>query len=157
MRAIVSAYPAITSVRVKDALDTVADLTGRLANAIRGASAVALVTSVLVLAGALAAGNRARLRDAVVLKTLGATRLMLIRTFVLEYGILGLCTALFAALAGGISAWYVIARIMKLPFVFHGATLVFTLLLGLAITIAVGLAGTWRILGQKASHHLREL
>ena len=157
MRAIVSAYPAITSVRVKDALDTVADLTGRLANAIRGASAVALVTSVLVLAGALAAGNRARLRDAVVLKTLGATRLMLIRTFVLEYGILGLCTALFAALAGGISAWYVIARIMKLPFVFDGATLAFTLLLGLAITIAVGLAGTWRILGQKASHHLREL
>lgn len=157
MRAAATQYPAVTSVRVKDALDTVAELTGRLANAIRAAAAIALITSVLVLAGALAAGNRARLHDAVVLKTLGATRWMLIRTYTAEYGILGLATALFAAGAGGVSAWYVIARIMKLPFAFDAQTLFTTLTLGLVITIGIGLLGTWRILGQKAAPHLREL
>lgn len=157
MRAAAAAYPAITSIRVKDALDTVAALTGRLANAIRAAAAIALFTSVLVLAGALAAGNRARLHDAVVLKTLGATRWMLIRTYVLEYGILGASTALFAALSGGLSAWYVISRIMKLPFSFDATTMALTIAIGLLITVGIGLAGTWRILGQRAAPHLREL
>lgn len=157
MRVAAAEYPAVTSVRVKDALDTVAELTGRLANAIRAAAAIALVTSILVLAGALAAGNRARLHDAVVLKTLGATRSMLIRTYVLEYGLLGVSTALFAALSGGFSAWYVVSRIMKLPFALDGLTLAVTLAVGLSITVGIGLAGTWRILGQRAAPHLREL
>ena len=43
-------------------------------SAIRGASAITLVAAVLVLGGALAAGHRHRVYDAVVLKTLGATR-----------------------------------------------------------------------------------
>ena len=65
--------PSVTSVRVKDALEAVNDVVAQLVTAIRGASAIALVASLLVLAGALAAGHRARLYDAVVLKTLGAT------------------------------------------------------------------------------------
>jgi putative ABC transport system permease protein len=56
---------------------------------------VALIASVLVLAGALAAGNRARIHDAVVLKTLGATR-HADRAFSLEYLLIGLATAVFA-------------------------------------------------------------
>lgn len=157
MRKLVAAYPAVTSIRVKDALDTVADLTGKLADAIRAAAAIALVTSMLVLAGALAAGNRARLHDAVVMKTLGATRRMLTGTYVLEYAILGIATALFATLAGGFSAWYVISSIMKLPFHVAPAPVATTLALGLMITISIGLAGTWRVLGEKPAGHLREL
>ena len=74
LNAVTRAYPAVTSVRVKDALDVVNQLVAQLGTAIRAAAAVALVASVLVLAGALAAGNTARVHDAVVLKTLGATR-----------------------------------------------------------------------------------
>ena len=74
LRDAATAFPAVTTVRVKDALDALNDIVGQLALAIRGASSVALVASVLVLAGALAAGQRSRLYDAVVLKTLGATR-----------------------------------------------------------------------------------
>ncbi len=154
---VVAAYPAVTSIRTRDALDAVAQLTGRLANAIRAAAAIALATSILVLAGALAAGNRARLQDAVVMKTLGATRAMLVGTYGLEYGLLGLATALFATLAGGASAWYVVARIMKLPFALYPGPVALTLALGLIVTVGIGLAGTWRLLGQKPAQHLREL
>jgi hypothetical protein len=106
---------AVTSVRVKDALDIVNDIIAQLAVAIRAAAGVALIASVLVLAGALAAGNRARIHDAVVLKTLGATRRTLIAAFTLEYALIGLATAIFALLAGGVAGWFVVARIMGLP------------------------------------------
>lgn len=157
LKSITNAYPTITSVRVKDALDIVNTLLGQLATAIRAAAAVALVASVLVLAGALAAGNRARIHDAVVLKTLGATRGTLIRAFSYEYFILGLATAVFALLAGGVAAWFVVSRIMALPSSFLPDVAVGTIAVALVVTVGIGLAGTWRILGQKAAPVLREL
>jgi len=157
LKAVTNAYPTITSVRVKDALDIVNGLLGQLATAIRAAAAVALVASVLVLAGALAAGNRARVHDAVVLKTLGATRVTLIKAFSYEYAILGLATAVFALFAGGIAAWFVVNRIMTLPSSFLPDVAIVTVVAALVMTVGIGLAGTWRILGQKAAPVLREL
>ncbi|MFC3161873.1 ABC transporter permease [Ciceribacter thiooxidans] len=157
LKSVTRAYPTITSVRVKDALDVVERLVGQLATAIRAAAGIALITSVLVLSGALAAGNRARTHDAVILKTLGATRGLLIRAFTYEYLLLGATTAAFALVGGGAAAWYVTARIMNLPSSFLPAVALTTLALSLLITVGVGLAGTWRVLGQKAAPVLREL
>jgi putative ABC transport system permease protein len=150
-------FPGVTSLRVKDALDIVNDIVSQLAVAIRAAAAVALVASVLVLSGALAAGNRARVHDAVVLKTLGATRRTLIRAFSLEYAIIGLATAVFALLAGGVAAWFVIARIMNLPSAFLPEVALSTVVLALVLTVGFGLVGTWRVLGHKAAPVLRNL
>lgn len=157
LNAVTRAFPAVTSVRVKDALDVVNRLVGQIGTAIRAAAAVALFASVLVLAGALAAGNRARLHDAVVLKTLGATRRTLIAAFSLEYALIGLATAVFALAAGGVAAWYVVARIMRLPSGFLPDVAVSTLLIALVLTVGIGLIGTWRVLGQKAAPVLRTL
>ncbi|MBN9066263.1 MAG: ABC transporter permease [Rhizobiales bacterium] len=150
-------FPAVTTIRVKDALDVVNHLVGQLATAIRAAAALALLASVLVLAGALAAGNRARIHDAVVLKTLGATRRTLIAAFALEYALIGLATAIFALFAGGVSGWYIVTEIMKLPSRFLPEVAVSTVGIALVLTVGFGLAGTWRILGQKAAPVLRNL
>ncbi|MBX5105243.1 ABC transporter permease [Rhizobium lentis] len=157
LKSVTNTYPTITSVRVKDAIDIVNQLVAQLATAIRAAASVALIASILVLAGALAAGNRARTHDAVVLKTLGATRAMLIRAFSYEYLILGLATAIFALIAGGIAAWFIVARIMLLPSTFLPDVAGLTLVTALVLTVGIGLVGTWRILGQKAAPVLREL
>jgi putative ABC transport system permease protein len=157
LNAVTRGFPAVTTVRVKDALDVVNQLVGQLGTAIRAAASVALVASVLVLAGALAAGNRARIHDAVVLKTLGATRLRLMAAFALEYGLIGLATAVFALLAGGVAAWFVVARIMSLPSAFLPEVALGTVLLSLALTIGIGLIATWRVLGHKAAPVLRNL
>ncbi len=157
LNAVTRGFPAVTTVRVKDALDVVNQLVGQLGTAIRAAASVALVASVLVLAGALAAGNRARIHDAVVLKTLGATRLRLMAAFALEYGLIGLATAVFALLAGGVAAWFVVARIMSLPSAFLPEVALATVLLSLALTIGIGLIATWRVLGHKAAPVLRNL
>ncbi|RDJ18315.1 glycosyl transferase family 1 [Rhizobium phaseoli] len=157
LKSVTNTYPTITSVRVKDAIDIVNQLVAQLATAIRAAASVALIASILVLAGALAAGNRARTHDAVVLKTLGATRAMLIRAFSYEYLILGLATAIFALFAGAVAAWFIVARIMRLPSAFLPDVAGLTLVTALVLTVGIGLIGTWRILGQKAAPVLREL
>ncbi|MBO6718830.1 MAG: ABC transporter permease [Rhizobiaceae bacterium] len=157
LNAVTRAFPAVTSVRVKDALDIVNGLVAQLATAIRAAAAVALIASILVLSGALAAGNRARIHDAVVLKTLGATRRMLISAFSIEYLMIGLATATFALFAGGVAAWYVVSQIMTLPSAFLPEVAVSTIVIALVLTVGFGLAGTWRVLGHKAAPVLRNL
>ncbi|MGX5801620.1 ABC transporter permease [Bradyrhizobium sp. Arg314] len=157
LNAVTRAFPAVTTVRVKDALDIVNRLVAQLGTAIRAAAGVALIASVLVLSGALAAGNRARIHDAVVLKTLGATRRTLITAFSLEYVLIGLATALFSLVAGGIAAWFVVAHIMTLPSHFMPEVAVATILASLTVTVGIGLAGTWRVLGHKAAPVLRNL
>lgn len=157
LNTVTRAFPGVTSVRVKEALDIVNKLVGQLGTAIRAAAAVALIASVLVLAGALAAGNRARTHDAVVLKTLGATRKTLITAFSLEYLLIGLATAIFALAAGGTAAWFVVADIMKLPWRFLPDVAASTILIALVLTVGIGLIGTWRVLGQKAAPVLRTL
>jgi len=157
LRGVAKEFPSVTSVRVKDALDAVGDLVGRLVLAIRGASGVAILASLLVLGGAVAAGHRARLYDAVVLKVLGASRTRLLSAYALEYAALGLATAVFGLIAGSLAGWVIVAKVMHLDFRLDlsGALLA----AGAAVLLAVllGLAGTARILGQKPAPYLREL
>ncbi len=150
-------FPTVAAVRIRDALDTVNTLIGQLSTAIRAAALVALFSSVLVLAGALAAGNRERVQDAVILKTLGANRGSLMKMLVFEYSILGFATAIFAIFAGTLAAWFVISVIMDFAFIVLPGVSLTTILVALAFTIVLGLAGTWRILGLKAAPYLREL
>ena len=157
LNAVTKAFPTVTSVRIKDALDVAEKLVGQLAAAIRAAAAIALISSVLVLAGALAAGNRTRVHDSVILKMLGATRRTLITAFTLEYFLIGLATAIFGLAAGTGAAWFVIARIMKLQWSFDPLVALATVALALVLTIGFGLIGTWRVLGEKSAPVLRNL
>jgi putative ABC transport system permease protein len=93
----------------------------------------------------------------VVLKTLGATRRTLMAAFSLEYALIGLATAIFALAAGGTAAWFVVAKIMNLPSSFMPEVAASTILLALVLTVGIGLAGTWRVLGHKAAPVLRNL
>jgi len=157
LRRAAQAFPMVTSVRVKDALEAVNDVVSQLVTAIRGASSIALVASLLVLAGALAAGHRARLYDAVVLKTLGATRARLLSAYALEYGLLGLATALFGLLAGGIASYFIVTRLMNLSFGLDLSGALLASALAVLVTVGLGLMGTWRILSQKPAQYLRNL
>ncbi len=157
LRQVTKTWPAVTTVSVTDALNVANDLISQLATAIRAAASIALAASVLVLGGALAAGNRARVHDAVVLKTLGATRGTLITAYVLEYMLLGLATALFALVAGSVAGWYVVVEIMKLKASFLPDVALMTVAIALVLTVGFGLAGTWRVLGQKPAQVLRTI
>jgi putative ABC transport system permease protein len=155
LKDVAGAYPTVTAIRVKDILETLTQQVTQLAVAIRGASGVAIAASVLVLAGALAAGRRARVYDAVVLKVLGATRRRLLAALLIEYGILGGATALFGILAGGAAAYGIVTRVMDFSFTFAWGPALVAAFAALVLTVLLGLAGTWRILGEKPASFLR--
>ncbi len=152
-----AAFPAITSLRVKDVLDAASAIVAEIAAGIRGASSVALLASILVLGGAVGAGQRARTHDAVVLKTLGATRRRLLASYIYEYGLIGMAAALFGVLAGSAAAYGVTRRIMELDFVFDWRKALAVSGGALVLTVFLGLIGTWRILGRKPAPYLRDL
>jgi putative ABC transport system permease protein len=157
VKAVGRELPGITMVGVKEALDTVGALVVNLVLAIRGASAVTLLAAVLVLGGALAAGHRHRVYDAVVLKTLGATRRQLLAAYGLEYLMLGGAAALFGVAAGSVAAWRIVAGVMTLPFTWVAAPSLAAALVAVLVTLVFGLVGTFAALGRKPAEVLRNL
>jgi putative ABC transport system permease protein len=157
LRDVTAAFPGITSVRISDALDEVNALVEDLALAVRGAASVTLIASILVLAGALAAGHRHRLYDAVILKTLGATRGRILGAFLLEYAMLGLAAAVFGLAAGSFAAFAVLEYVMTAGFTFLPSVAFGAVGVALLLTVGLGLIGTWQILGQKPAPVLRNL
>ncbi len=157
LKAVTATFPGVTSISVRDAIQSVNAVVAQLALAVRIAASLALAVSMLVLAGALAAGQRQRREDAVILKTLGATRRVLLSAFSLEYGLLGIATALFSIAAGTLAAWYVSRHVMELSFAIHPQIAVTAVALALLVTLGLGLAGTWRILSIKPASLLKNL
>jgi putative ABC transport system permease protein len=156
-RATAAAFPSVTIIRVKDALDAVNGIVGKLAVAVRAASSVAFLASILVLGGALAAGQNARIHDAVVLKTLGATRLRLLAAYIYEFGLIGAATALFGVAAGAGAAFAIVRSVMELEFEWLWPQALGAAAIAVVVTVLLGLLGTWRILGRKPAPYLRDL
>ena len=157
LRAVAQQYPTVTTVQVKDALAAIGQIVSQLLVAIRGASAVTLVAAALVLGGALAAGHRHRVYDAVILKTLGATRSRLIAAYAIEYGLLGSATALFGVLSGSLAGWVIVTELMHLRFQWLPWPAAAAAVGAVVVTVALGLAGTFSALGQKPAPVLRSL
>ncbi len=87
---------------------------------------------------------------------LGATRGNIIRAFLVEYGLLGLVAAAIAGLIGTIAAWAVLTEVMGVDeWLFLPVSLTATAVISLAITLLLGLAGTWLALRRKAAPLLR--
>jgi putative ABC transport system permease protein len=157
IKSVADAFPMVTSVRVREALETIGSVVSNLVLAIRGASAVTLISAILVLGGALAAGHRHRVYDAVILKTLGATRARLIGAYALEYLMIGLATAVFGVIAGSVAAWLIVTRLMTLSFVWQAGSAAGVVAAALIVTVGLGLAGTLLALNQKPATVLRNL
>src|SRR6202040_433537 len=90
---------------------------------------------ILVLGGALAAGHRHRVYDAVILKTLGATRARLLGAYALEYLMIGFATAIFGVIAGSIAAWLIVMRLMTLSFVWQAGSAAGVVAAALVVTV----------------------
>jgi putative ABC transport system permease protein len=153
--AVTDRFPNISTVRVKDAIAQVDRLLQQLSQGMSAASLVTILAGLLVLAGAIAAGARARLYDATILKVLGATRLRIALVYLVEYGVLGLATGLIALIAGTAAAWAIAFGILNVPFVLDARAVAVTVLGGAAATLVFGLAGALAALSVKPARLLR--
>ncbi|MFT8245409.1 ABC transporter permease [Roseomonas sp. BN140053] len=142
LRAVTDAFPNVSGINVRDAIAAVGELLSRLGAALSSTAALTLLSGVLVLAGAVAAGQNKRIRDAVVLKTVGATRAQIRNAWLVEFGLLGLTAGVLAAAAGTLASWGVVRFVMRADWVFLPGTLALTVLGCVALTMAMGWAGT---------------
>jgi putative ABC transport system permease protein len=157
IKALAEAFPTVTAVRVKDTLDTLNGIINKLVLALGGASSITLIAATFVLGGALAASQRFRIYDAVVLKTFGATRGRLLAAYALEYLLIGCISVLFGIAMGSVAADLIVTRVMEFPFAWVAGQAGAAALAALAVTMALGLAGTFTALGRKPAEVLRNL
>jgi putative ABC transport system permease protein len=154
-KAVVAKFPNISVIRVREVLATANMVLDQIAVGVRSASLVTLITGLLVLAGALAAGHRFRLYDAVVMKVLGATRRQVLTTYLLEFAVLGAGAGLIAAIAGSLAAWAVAIYVMEIKFVLDLATLLLIVVGGAFAAMVLGIGSTWGALRAPAASTLR--
>jgi len=155
MRTITDALPNVSAIRVRDALESVNRLLGRIGDALSVTGGITLLSGALVVAAAIAAGRRQRIRDAVVLKTLGATRRQILTAYLVEFGVLGAAAGLLAAAVGSAASWAVTTSVMRADWAFLPGTLGVTILACVALTIAFGWLGTAAALRAKPAPLLR--
>ncbi len=155
LRRVTDALPNVTGIRVEDVLEAVAALMDRIATALTATGSLTLLSGALVLVGAVAAGQRRRTRDAVILKTLGASRSQIRAAWLVEFGIIGLAAGSLAALVGVAASYGVVHFVMHTDWVFLPATLGLTLLLCVMAMLVVGYAGTEAALRAKPAPWLR--
>lgn len=154
-RAVTDALPNVSAIRVRQAIESVQRMLGGVGVAVQLAGAVTVVSGALVLAGAVAAGRRRRIYEAVVLKTLGATRLDLLKAYLVEYGLLGLATGFAAGTVGTLAAWAILRLVMRADWVFLPGTAATTVAACTLTALLLGFLGTWRVLSLRAAPHLR--
>ncbi len=155
LRELSNAFPNVTVIRVRDAIDRVSEVLAGIAAAVTYGALATLVTGGIVLIGAAAAGERARTYEAAVLKTIGATRGSILANFALRSAILGAAAGAVAILAGGLAGWAVTTFVMDTDFRFEPVSAIVIVLAGVLATLLAGLAFAWRPLSRRPAGVLR--
>ena len=155
LRRVNEALPNVTGIAVRGVLEQVAGLLRQIAAAVAATGSVAVLAGGLVLLGAVAAGQRRRIAEAVVLKTLGATRGQLRAAWLVEFGLLGLAGGGIAAAIGTAASFAVLRFVMHAGWAFLPGRLALTLLAALALVLVFGYTGTARALRGRPASWLR--
>ncbi len=155
LRDVAGAAPNITAIRVRDALDRVAAALKSLAAATSYGAGATLVTGFIVLIGAAAAGERGRIFEAAVMKTLGAARGRILLSFALRSAFLGAAAGAVAILAGALGGWAVMTFVMDTSYSFEPVSAVAIVMGGALATLFAGLAFAWRPLATRPARVLR--
>ena len=149
------AFPAVSAIRVRDAINQFNKIFDKVMNAVQVAGSVTLLAGALVLAGALSTAQRRRILEAVILKTIGGTRWQILRAHAYEYAFLALAAALVAILLGAAAAWAALYFLMETPFTFSVAAIFKTLAAAGGLIAVFGGAGTWAVMKAPTVPYLR--
>jgi putative ABC transport system permease protein len=155
LRDVAGDAPNITAIRVADAVSLVTDALSALAAATSWGAGATLLTGFVVLIGAAAAGERGRVFEAAVLKTVGATRGTILLSFALRSAMLGAAAGLVAIAGGILAGWGIMRFVMEAPYAFEPVSAAVIILGGALATLLAGLAFAWRPLAARPARVLR--
>lgn len=155
LRVVTDALPNVSGIRVSDVLDSVAKLLQQVAAALAATGSLTLGAGALVLAGAVASGQRRRTQEAVILKSLGATRGQIRAAWLVEFGALGGAAGVIAAIIGSAASYAVVHFVMEADWAFLPGTLAATIVSCILLMLLFGYAGTASALRAKVAPLLR--
>ena len=148
-------FPNVSAIGVRDVLSDVLGVLGRIDAAVGGIAALALAAGVAVLAESVAAAQRRRVYDCVVMKVLGATRPLLAAVFTLEHLLLGLAASIPALAAGVAAAWAVVRFVLDTTWITPWGPVLAVGAVAMAVSLVAGLAASWRALTPPVAPVLR--
>ena len=155
-QAVTSTFKNISALSVRQAVSTVGKVLDLLGNAIKLTAAVTLLSGLAVLAGSVATSEAQRISDSIILKVLGARRLDIILSWLFEYAILGVLTALVASVIGTGVSWALFVLFLDSDFILNLPLILSTAFLGAGFTTLLGLIGAMRSLSFRPAPYLRE-
>ena len=154
-RALFAAYPTITVINIADVLDRIESVVDQITFVVRFLAGFSILAGLMILASSIASARFRRVREAVVLKTLGATRMRIVRTFSVEFSVLGLLAGTVGVVFANILTRVLLHKLEVSYRIDWYATL--AALVGTAIlATATGWIASYRILGLRPLEVLRE-
>ena len=155
-RTLYAHYPTITVINVAATVEVVRQAILQITYVIQFLAAFSVFAGVVILASAIAGTRFRRIREVVVLKTLGATRARIATTFSIEFAVLGLIAATVGLIFANVSARLFLHFVLKIDYHFQPGLTLFAMAITAALTVAAGWLASHRILGQKPLEVLRE-
>jgi len=154
-RALFAVYPTVTVINIADVLDTIQGFVGQITQVVRFLAGFSMLSGIVILASSVASTRYRRIREVVVLKTIGATRGRIATVFSVEFVVLGL-------LAGGVGVIFAnlltkaLLHRLEVPFHVEWRAALAALVSSAVLATATGWVASARILGQKPLQVLRE-
>jgi putative ABC transport system permease protein len=154
-RAFFLAYPTVTVINIADILTRIETVVDQITVVIRFLAGFSILAGLTILASSIASTRFRRMREAVVLKTLGATRMRIVRTFSVEFSVLGLLAGVVGVVFANLLTQLILHR-LKIGYHLEWPAAVVSLIGTAVLATATGWIASYRILGLRPLEVLRE-
>jgi len=155
-KAVYDRFPTVTVVNMAEVLDIIQSVVDQISMVVRFISGFSIFAGAVILASSVAGTRFRRIREVVILKTLGATRGRIARIFSVEFLVIGLVAGLMGGLLAGGFAWFVLNDLLRAEARVDVVPMLTSIAGTAAIAIATGWLASHRTLGQKPLEILRE-
>jgi putative ABC transport system permease protein len=155
-RAVVGQFPNVSAVDLTLVLRTIDGIFSKISEVVRFMALFTVGTGLLVLAGTIASGRQQRVRESILLRTLGATRGQIRGLLAVEYVVLGVLAALNGIVLANLAAWAAGRWVFKTPYEWRPVPALIALGVVALVTLAAGLLGNRRVLNRPPLEVLRE-
>jgi putative ABC transport system permease protein len=149
-------FPTVTVINMADVMQIVEDVVDRISIIVRFISAFTILAGAVMVAASVAGSRFRRMREVVILKTLGATRRRIAAIFSVEFLVLGAAAGVMGSLLASGFAALVLKFLMEIEFHFDFLSNGAAIVLAALIATAAGWAASFPILGRKPLEILRD-
>ncbi|MBN8682235.1 MAG: FtsX-like permease family protein [Chitinophagales bacterium] len=139
---LVQRYPGISAIDLTQILKSVDEVLSKVSFVIRFMALFSILTGLLVLVSSIYQSKYARIRESVLLRTLGASRRQILGIYGMEYFLLGALSCLSGVGLSVFSAWALVKFVFQIPFEPQWLPLVLTFASITALTVLIGLLNT---------------